>query len=213
MPYPSPHHWWLPTESSRHAVCLRPGGSRIRPVPSGCTAVNHSALPTMGRGSSPIASPMSRQSFLRRDKPAHAPCLSGGFRTLLPRTSLAVAALVITGALLSACGSAPSEVTIGQGIRVKGSSLSPHLRATSTTVTPPTKLVALSPTLRLSPTGPLPSPVTVTIPLTVAVPTADVVVIATAEAPSGPWTYLPATGSLFPSRRHTSRGTTSLVWT
>jgi hypothetical protein len=117
---------------------------------------------------------------------------------------------VITGALLSACGSAPSEVTIGQGIRVKGSSLSPHLRATSTTVTPPTKLVALSPTLRLSPTGPLPSPVTVTIPLTVAVPTADVVVIATAEAPSGPWTYLPA--ELSSDRKSVSFTTSHFSW-
>jgi uncharacterized protein YcfL len=111
--------------------------------------------------------------------------------------------------ILASCGG-PSESRIGEGVHVSGSHLPSDLQAMTASVVPPRGLVRLSTTLRLGPAGPLQSPVTVTIPLTRAAPAADVVVVATTESRSGPWTYLSA--RLSSDRKSVSFTATHFSW-
>jgi hypothetical protein len=85
---------------------------------------------------------------------------------------------------------------VGAGVTVDAGQLPAGIAATEQAATvPPTggALTALSPTIQLSPSGPLPTRTTVTITLRAPAPADQVVVVATEETSAGPWTFMPAT--------------------
>jgi hypothetical protein len=97
-----------------------------------------------------------------------------------------VAAVMITAAA-TGCSKEPTRSTS------PGATPSPDVATVTAAVPRLHDVEVLSRTYRLSPSGPLAQPQTVRLPLARQVPSDWSVVVATAEANDGPWSYLPAT--------------------
>jgi len=96
-------------------------------------------------------------------------------------TALSIVVLV-TATALTGCGSSGAHHERAAYTATRAAPAAPALRGA----------LPLSRTYQLSPSGPLKRPQTVMLPLTRRVPSGWAVVVAAAQSPGGPWTYLPA---------------------
>ena len=115
----------------------------------------------------------------------------------------AVGSLLVTVVLVaSGCGGNP----FNSSATVQGSHLPKGVRVSSEGTPPPTHLIQLSQTFKVTPSGALQSPANLQVHLGSAVPQGVTVVVATSESQSGPWSFLP--GVLDGSRTSVAFSTT-----
>jgi hypothetical protein len=116
------------------------------------------------------------------------------------RSKLVLIVIVAAALGVASCSSPPHASAagrsgIGHGVMLEASQTPAGARASLVSgVKPPGKRGAtrLSPSYRLTPSGPLPALTTVTLPLSRLAPAGEQVLVATEETTAGPWSYLPA---------------------